>query len=785
MDPSSVSFLFSKLAALPAESIPHLVGQVASPPFRHWQFLIGLFWLAGTLIFSRLYWCPGSEITRHQRRDKILFRNKRGMLIWLLGGVGTSAAVATGLIGGNDLASIQAGEPLATYGAAIASVTALGLYGLVFGFVFPILSHRMHTYSGQANRLVLHVSRFFQLQMVTLLLLFYVLAVHARVVCASKWGGEWLAWAATYNMIDGLGLVLLVCMFAHQSHSFIKRVTQQLTTVELISRVHGLLCKIIKWNTKAGYEPIELPEEEPRYKNQQLALPGYRFENEDQRLYALLVCDLGAVARRAVQEGDTWTTQKAIEALDDLVSYIQVKRENLKVHGDTLTLKRPERRKPPKESELTLPHGYVPQEDLLIEHVVKEIDRIVTVATTSKHKNILLQILRTYQRRVERELDRGYSGHAFDWCFFMFARSRRFFYLQMSYPNPWLARRALDMLLSNSKKVINKWEEVKFEVNEPNQQFYDCCLSSVLSSYRKFISMAIVEGETSVLRVAAGHCCEILDILSTYDDGYQTVNRPIGSVVRMLLSGAMFALERSKGECTEIMLDAIIRALNEDKTIVRRELDEILSEYWPAEGESDTRVKSKSSLEDIVRSQLALKKNPKLDLDKEDLLVNNDSMATCAVAILDLVKAYGKLTGRPVGKALHHSKAVKVVKTLRGESKAQYLAWLKRASRLKAVLVAEAAGGIVRERATTDEVGLAAKSAGAVSLAEHLVAGTTDELDSLVGHVLDVVEARRVRAEAARPKTKEASNTDDSNIPSPPQAGGEGGGSGGEGVDSE
>ena len=202
------------------------------------------------------------------------YRNRHGKLLWIQIGLATVLACCSGLIGGNKTWIIGAESPLATYGAAFASVVAFGLYGLVFGFVFPILSHRMHSYSGQANRLVLHVSRFFKLHFLTSVTLFFVLAVHARVVCAQKWGRNWVPWTAEYNLIAGLALFVAVAMFAHQIQSFVKRVTHQLTTVELISRACGLLRDIISWNTIKTYEPVRLDSEDPDYRNQQLALPS-------------------------------------------------------------------------------------------------------------------------------------------------------------------------------------------------------------------------------------------------------------------------------------------------------------------------------------------------------------------------------------------------------------------------------------------------------------------------------------------------------------------------------
>ncbi len=677
-------------------------GVLADASSSHLQFFGGIALLVVTIVGTLRYWSPGDEKKKHLRRDNILFGNRYGKLIWLTAIVGILLAISSGLIGGH--ASLRAGladaRPL--YAATVASLAAVGLFAVVFAFVFPLLTFRMHGYSGQAGRLVLHVSRFFHLEVFTLLLVFSVLGVHARVAVATQLSPSQLAWAGAYNLVDGLVLLLLLGLFFHQCHSFVKRATHQLGTVELLARASGLLRKIVDWNAEDSYKSSvrRINEEKPRYKDRQRALPGYRLANEDQLLFVLLVCDIGAVAREAVQKGDAWATVKAITALNDLLKLIQEKRKDLK-HTGTLELKHDSEPGAHRVSatQLHLPHNYSIEEDRLIEHVLKEIDDVVTVATQSGVTHILLKILQGYERELEGGIRRGLYGHEVDWYFFLLSRSRRFFYLQMSCQNPWLARRALDMLSSIATAVVEEWRKPKSLPDGDNPGvFYDCCLSQVLSSLRKYISMAIIQREHSVLRVAVNDSVQMLGLLSAEHDALPSVQRAAGSLVRMMLSGAMFALERSRGTCTEIMLDGLSRSLNGHQVLVREELAEVFSKYVRSPGET----RDRDSLKEIVRSQLSNLHHDKLDLDKEDLLVNSDTMATCALAVIDLAQAYGQLTGRLSDEELRSPGLSDAVRSESERFRQAHLAWLDRASQLDSPLIAKAAHVVVTYRIFLD-----------------------------------------------------------------------------------
>ena len=88
---------------------------------------------------------------------------------------------------------------------------------------------------------------------------------------------------------------------------------------------------------------------------------------------------------------------------------------------------------------------------------------------------------------------------------------------------------------------------------------------------------------------------------------------------------------------------------------------------------------------EIIASQLATRENPKLDLDHEDLLVNRDTMDSCALTVLDLIAGYDGITprGAPDEKIVLTSAPVNLVLERHRERLQEIrIAWLERVCRL-------------------------------------------------------------------------------------------------------
>lgn len=664
--------------------------QTGPVSFPHIQFGLGMLLLAAVVFGAHRWWSPPDPVHRYRRRDNILYTGRKGVFILVPFILGALTALATALLGGNPIGVLDPSSPPIRYGTFLGTIAPIALYGVVLAFLFPILAHRMHDYSSQAKHLVLHVSRFFTAQFYVLLIGMFVLSVHVRVALGAQFASILPSWMQSYNLVDAMAFIVLLIVCLATIHSVIKRVVSQLNTVDLVGRATEELLRLIAFNTDPAYRPVPIKIGSTRSIDQRTFLPGYLFENLDQVRLALLVTDIGAVTRHNAVRADLWATRKGAASLDAVLADVQDRREALRRCGG-IELRHPPDQPPhgPPATTLTLPHGYDPARDFLIEHIVSELDQVVTLATSGGMTHILFDVLATYERRLIGAIERHRSPHDVDWCFFAFQRLRRFFYLQMTARNPWMARQALDMLNSVAVSVVRRWESTGYSVATPDAQFYDCCLSECISSLRKFSSMAVINQELSVLRAAVGYALQLLSQLN--QSGHPNATRAVGSITRMLMSGAMFALERSSGGSTEVLLDALVRAGRSGTTHVGQELEDVFCAYCVSPNGDLGKVQTYPPRA-IIESQLTRPYNPKLDLDREDLLVNRDSLASCAVAVASLVVTYASVTGREDRERAEALRKV-LEATLRRDSTlvGEVRAWARRAAALGTPLLGETA----------------------------------------------------------------------------------------------
>ena len=215
------------------------------------------------------------------------------------------------------------------------------------------------------------------------------------------------------------------------------------------------------------------------------------------------------------------------------------------------------------------------------------------------------------------------------------------------------------------------------------------------------MSMAIVNAEKSVLRVAINCSLQIFESLGAEEHKSPNLRRAMGSIMRMQLSAAMFAIERSNACCAEIVMDGIVRAFKQHTDIARQEFDEVFS-ISGAPGTVEARQNADEVMKEAVVWQLGTGENPKLDLDREDLLVNADTIDSCALTVLDLVEAYGILTGRLETERLVSERVRIAVEAERGRLRPVYSAWLHRVCGLESPLVVKA-GRMLLMRVTPSE----------------------------------------------------------------------------------
>lgn len=660
--------------------------------FSHWYFTIGVLTIALTVLATRIYWRPGNKQRRVRRRQWVLYVGGCGQIILLPLMMSVMLGLGSGLAGGTGGLRLALESTTLRLAPTVGQLTAVALFSVVVALIFPVITHRMHGYSGHANRLVLQLSKFYNLELLSILLMLFIIVVHGRVIFANMVQSalenpalqSFCSILGAYNVADGMLLIALVLILIHEFHSFMKRCADNLSTVQLVARAGGVIANLLEWNTDPHYRARKLPDEAVKYKSRRETLPQYKLTTEDQLWVFLLTADIGAVARKTARGGDMWGTLKAIEVLDGILVQARQALPELHQTSNWSILSRTDGISE-KSTRMALPHAYVVQREPLIEHVVQELDQVVTIATSGGGTHLLVDILERYERRVLSGINDARTDHDADWCFFVLSRGRRFFYLQMTYNNPWLARNVIEMQERIARAAISGWASEQFSIDHERGQFFDCCLSHVLSSLRKFFSMAIISDEASLLRVTTNTSLSIFRILVAEE--HPNVGRARGSIVRMLVSACMFALERSRGACGEIVLDGLVRMALVDQASFCGELEEIFGTHWRSNGVTDD-----VSIETIVRSQLADPGNPKLDLDREDLLVNLDSLCSCALAVLDLTYAYSQTTDRERAIPEKFGKKLPGILSKQAEGYASpRRKWLSRAKSGGAVLMVDAA----------------------------------------------------------------------------------------------